>query len=93
MEKQYAQAVADRDTWREVAHASQGASSSSQRLEDMMGNQLEEEIVAARNEAEFWKATLNAQELKKKDQKKRRQCMQKARLNYGSTKTQIRRTS
>ena len=66
LEKQYAQAVADRDTWREVAHASQGASSSSQSLEDIMGDELEKELVAARDEAEFWKETLNAQELKKK---------------------------
>ena len=67
LEEQCAQAKADRDTWREVAHASQTASSSQPTLEQMMGDQLatelvelKGEVVELKGEVEFWKEVADA---------------------------------
>ena len=84
LQGKYEQAATDRDTWYAVAQASQkgqAASSSSQSLEEMLGEELEntlvttqearvaqdEETTKAKQEAEFWQDAFYVQEQKQKE--------------------------
>ena len=84
LQGKYEQAAADRDSWYEIAQASQkgqAASSSSQSLEEMLGEELENTLVTtqealvaqekettkAKQEAEFWQDAFYVQEQKQKE--------------------------
>ena len=84
LQGKYEQAAADRDSWHEIALASQTgqtASSSSQSLEEMLGEELENTLVTtqealvaqenettkAKQEAEFWQDAFYVQEQKQKE--------------------------